>query len=273
LETPATVTSGLRVPIDLNVQNGQTSNVVLDFDACASVQQRGSTYVLRPLPRLVPAALNGIGGFIDKSVLGSGVVITAQQNGGIYATTVPNPSTGEFFLPRLPVGNFEVVIQGKDRATAVVGMVPVTATAATNVSTSAAPITLASSGGSAISGQIAFTSPAVAPDNGAYILATQTVNANIAGSNNTSAIITYRMQAVDRATGAFTLTNLPRASIQYARYNTTLPLTLVNAGTALGAGRYRVETMATGFTNKTTTASANVNVSAGDATGIAIPLP
>jgi hypothetical protein len=272
LETAPALAGGIRVPVDLNVQDGQKLNLVFDIDACASVQSRGTTYVLKPRPRMVPAVLNGISGFVDKAVLANSPVITAQQNGGIVATTVPNPGTGEFVLPRLRAGKYDVVVRADGKATGVIGAVPVEASAVTSVATAAAPIPLATSAVSSITGQVTYTAPAAAPDGGTWIMASQTIPANTA-VGNAETIVTYRLQPVDLGTGAYTLANLPRSAIQYALYKTSLPLTPAAATTSLGTGRYRVEAVATGYSNKTTTASANVNVGSANATGINIALP
>jgi hypothetical protein len=271
LETATTLANGVRVPIDLKVVAGQNPNLMLDFDACASIQRRGTAYVLKPRPRNIPEALNGIQGFVDKSALTSNVVLTAQQNGGIYATTVPNPNTGEFVLPRLPAGNYDLVVQGNGRATDVIGAVPVAPSGFTSVATAAAPIPLATSAVSSISGKVTYTAPATAPADGTWIMASQSITANTT-IGNAATTITYRLQPVDLNTGAYTLTNLPRSSVQYALYKPTLPLTLVAAATSAGNGRYRIESAATGYSNKTN-ASANINVSTADATAIDIVLP
>jgi hypothetical protein len=271
LDTASALASGVRIPIDMKVEAGQSPSLVLDFDACASIQQRGTAYVLKPRPRSVPVALNGIQGFVDKAALGSNVVITAQQNGGIYATTVANPATGEFVLPRLPAGNYDVVVQGNGRATDVIGAVPVAASGFTSVATAAAPIPLATSLVSSIAGKVTYTAPAVAPNDGTWIMASQSISANTTVGNAVTTV-TYRLQAVDLDTGAYLLTNLPRSSVQYALYKPTLPLTLAAATTSAGNGRYRIESAATGYGNKTGT-SANINVSSANATGIDIVLP
>lgn len=271
LETSAAVASGVRVPVDLTVTDGQKLNLLFDFNACESIQMRGATYVLIPRARPLPAVLNGIAGFVDKAALASNVVITAQKGGTILATTVPNPTTGEFNLPRLLKDNYDVVLQANGRATAVIGVVPVAATGFTGVGTAAAPIRLATSTVSTISGQVTYVAPAVAPADGTWIMASQTINAD-ALVGNASTIVTNRLQAVNLATGDYALANLARASIQYALYKPNQTLVPVNAATSGGNGRYRIEALATGFINKTGT-SANINVSSGNAPGVNIVMP
>lgn len=279
LETPTSLaTDGVRMPIDLRIEDGKKVSVVFDFDACNAIQPRAAAYVLKPQARVVPAALNGIGGFIDKAALASGVVITAQQGGAIAATTVPNPATGEFMLPRLAAGPYDVVILGKGRATTVIGQVPVDAASTVPVSTVAAPIVLATSATSKISGQIGYAAANVAPFSGTWVAASQSINAS-ASVGNPATTVTYRFQPVDQASGNYTLTDLPRASIRYALYKPALPLTLANAATTPVAGHYRIEGVATGYSRVTTfgidsknapiaTATSDVNAGSADVANV-----
>lgn len=271
LEVAAKVASGFRVPIDLRVDSGGKGNVLVDFNACDSFQMRGATYVFKPRPRLAPAVLNGIGGFVDKAMLGSGVVITAQKGGTILATTVPHQATGEFVLPRLGADNYDVVLQANGRATGVIGSVPVGATGVTSVATAAAPLRLATSAVSSISGQVSYVAPAVAPEDGTWIMASQSITA-VPASSIPAITVTSRLQPVDLATGNYTLNNLARASITWAPYSAAATPNFAAVATGGGNGRYRVEALATGYINKTG-ASANINVSSGNQAGVNITMP
>lgn len=271
LQTAAGLATGFTVPIDLVVKDGQTTKLVVDMNACTSVQMNGSAYVLKPRPMPVPSDMNGIDGFVAKSALGNNVVITAQYNGSIYTTTVPNPTTGEFTLARLPAGSYDVVVQGKGIGTAVIGTVPVAAGAITNVATAAAPIPLLTSAASTISGQVTYTAPAVAPDDGTWVRASQTIPV-IAGLGNTATSVTNRLQPVDLGTGNYALTDLARIAPQYALYTPALPLTFTSVANSEGQGKYRVESIATGYNNKTSS-SANISVGSKDAPGVNITLP
>jgi hypothetical protein len=279
LETPTTLaTDGVKLPIDLKIEEGKKASVVFDVDACNAIQPRASAYVLKPLARVVPTALNGIGGFIDKAVLASGVVITAQQSGVITTTTVPNPTTGEFMLPRLAAGKYDVVILGKGRTAAVIGQVPVDAASTVAVSTVAAPITLTTSATSKITGQVSYAAGKAAPDSGTWVAASQSINAS-GTVGNPATTVTYRFQPVDQATGNYTLADLPRASVRYALYKPALPLTLANAATTPVTGHYRVEGVATGYSRVTTfglsstgvpvaTATSDINASTADVANV-----
>jgi hypothetical protein len=276
LETPSSLaTEGVKIPLDLKIEDGKKANVVFDLDVCNAIQPRAAAYVLKPQARPVPATLNGISGFIDPAVLSSGVVITAQQSGMIAATTVPNPTTGEFLLPRLAAGKYDVVALGKGRTASVIGQVPVDAASIVPVSTSAAPISLTTSTTSKISGQITYTAGKAAPDSGTWVAASQSINA-VATVGNPATVITYRFQPVDQATGNYTLTDLPRSSLRYALYKPALPLTLANIATTPVAGHYKVEGVASGYSRVSTfgldskgvpaVVTADVNVSTADNT-------
>ena len=271
LEVAAKVASGFRVPIDLRVDTGGKASVLVDFNACESLQMRGATYVLKPRPRLAPAVLNGVTGFVDKAILASGVVITAHKGGTILATTVPHQGTGEFVLPRLGADSYDVVLQANGRATGVIGAVPVAATGLTGVATAASPLRLATSAASSISGQVSYVAPAVAPEDGTWIMASQSITA-VPASAIPATTVTNRMQAVDLASGNYTLNNLARGSITWAPYSASATPNFVAVATSGGNGRYRIEALATGFINKTGT-SANINVSSGNQTGVNITMP
>lgn len=271
LETAAAVASGVRLPVDFRVEDGKKLNLLFEFNACDAIQMRGAAYVLKPRLRPVSAASGAIGGFVDPAALAGNVVVTAQKGGTVVATAVPHPTSGEFLLPRLAKDNYDVVLQATGRATGVIGVVPVADGGTTAVGTAATPIRLATSAISTISGHVSYVAPAVAPEDGTWIWASQTISADpVVG--NASTIVTSRLQPVDLATGSYALRNLARASIQYALYKPNAQLALANAATSGGNGRYRIEAQATGYIGKTGT-SANINTSSGDVANVNIAMP
>ena len=147
LVTPSAVQSGIKLINEFDVGAGEHVDLVLDFDASKSVIKRGNgTYALKPVIRIIPVTLNGIGGFIDPSLSGGNVLVTAQLNGEVVRSTSPNALTGEFFLARLATGNYEVVFTADGRTTAVIAGVPISSSTSTaQVSTVASPITLPTS--------------------------------------------------------------------------------------------------------------------------------
>ncbi|WP_395405708.1 DUF4382 domain-containing protein [Pseudoduganella sp. UC29_106] len=259
LDTPSALQSGIKLVNQFDVAAGQRVDLVLDFDACKSVVSKGNSgYSLKPVVKVVPTALNGINGFIATAALASHVAVTAQQNGVIVAATTPNPSSGEFALTRLPAGNYDVVITGDGMAASVVGAVPVTASAMTQLSTVAAPIAPAVSIGRNIGGNV--TQTPVSATEPAFVSAMQSIT--------NGPLVTIKYSATPVGGGAYSITGLPGAAPRYVTYSSTLPLGFVTATTTPAAGIYRVDASATGYATKSTPAvdvsvadQANVNFS------------
>lgn len=241
LTTPSAVQSGIKLNNEFDVAAGQQVDLVLDFDACKSVVTQGNgRYLLKPVVKVVPTAAVGISGVVATTLLGSHVTVSAQQNGVVIGSTVPNATTGEFFLSHLATGNYDVVITADGHAAGVVGAVPVAASGSTVLSTAAAPLDLPVSTMGSIAGTV--TLPANATE-AAYVSAKQTFAAG--------PTVTVKYAGADISTGAYTIANLPVAAPQYAAYSATLPLTFAAATTVLpGAGKYRVEAAGTGYTTK-----------------------
>lgn len=254
LVTPSAVQSGIKLVNQFDVASGQRVDLLLDFDACKSIVKRGNgTYALKPVIKVIPFVLNGINGFVDLALLGSGATVTAQQNGVIVQSTAPNSQTGEFFLGRLAPGNYDVVVTANGRATAVVATVPVaTTTSVTALSNNVTPITLPVSVTHSVGGT-ATLNPASSTEV-TYVAAKQTFG--------TAPIVTVKFAAADDSTttlGAYTLT-LPVGAPMFGQYSATLPIVLA-AQTAV-AGKYTIEASATGYK----TQSASKDIAAADAT-------
>ena len=252
LVTPSAVQSGIKLVNEFDVAAGQRVDLMLDFDSCKSVVKRGNgTYALKPVIKVVPFVLNGIDGFVDTALLGSTVMVTAQQNGVVVQSTAPNMQTGEFFLGRLAPGNYDVVLTANGRATAVVAAVPVaSASSVVILSSRGAPIALPVSATRIVSGA-AILNPTSSTEV-AYAAAKQTFG--------TAPIVTVKFIAADdSASGAYTLT-LPIGAPVLGQYSATLPIVL--AAQAGVAGKYTVEASATGYR----TQSASKDLSAADAT-------
>lgn len=249
IDTPSAVQSGIKLVNEFDVAAGERVDLVLDFDACKSVVKRGNgAYLLMPVVKVIPFTLNGIDGFVDTSLLASNVVVSAQTNGTVVASTVPNAQTGEFLLARLPAGSYDVALTADGHATAVITGVPVPASSTVMVSTQAAPINLPVSATHNIGGTVRL-SPASSTV-AAYVAAKQTPG--------TSPAVTVKTQAPDLATGAYSLT-LSVAAPLLGQYGTgTLPVTF--AAQTAAAGKYSAEASADGYR----TQSANADISAGD---------
>lgn len=256
LETPSAVQSGIKMVGSFNVEAGARSDVVIDFDACKSVVSRSkNAYALKPVVKMIPAAINGISGFVSTAALASGVTVSAQQNGTIVSATTPNPTTGEFLLSRLAPGNYDVVITANGSAASVVGAVPVaSATSTTALSTAAAPIALTAATTGSIGGTVTMTPPSTTE--AAYVAARQSFAAG--------PTVTIKYQGADLATGAYTIAGLPTVAPQYAAYSATLPLVFA-ASAGVTAGSYRVEASATGYTAKSVD---GVSIATANQTGV-----
>ena len=251
LVTPSAVQSGIKLVNEFDVASGQRVDLVLDFDACKSIVKRGNgTYALKPVIKVIPFVLNGIDGYVDTALLGSTVMVTAQQNGVVVQSTAPNAQTGEFFLARLAPGNYDVVLTANGRATAVIAAVQVASTTSVvNLSNTATPITLPVSATHIVSGT--ETLNPTSSTQVAYVAAKQTFG--------TVPIVTVKFVAADdSASGAYTLT-LPTGAPQLGQYSAALPIVLVaQAGVA---GKYTVEASASGYQ----TQSVSKDISAADA--------
>jgi hypothetical protein len=258
LDTPSAVQSGIKVNGAFDVAAGQKTDIVLDFDACKSIVTKGNgKYALKPVIRMVAsAANNGIAGVVATAALANHVSVSAQQGGKIIASTTPD-STGAFTVAHLPAGNYDVVITSDNSAATVIGAVPVTATATTAISTTAAPIALAQSSTGSIGGIVTMTPPSTTA--AATVAATQTFAAG--------PTVTIKYQNADLVTGAYTLANLPLAAPQYAVYSSTLPLAF-NASSAVTPGKYSVGATALGYLGK----GVDTDISAASQTGVNLSL-
>ncbi len=250
LITPSAVQSGIKLVNEFTVAAGQRVDLLLDFDACKSIVKRGNgSYALKPVVKTIPFVLNGIDGFVDTALLGSGVTVTAQQNGAIVRATTPNATTGEFFLARLPVGSYDVVLTASSHATAVIAAVPVVSTTSVSVlSTSGVPLVLPTSASNTVSGTATLNPTSLTEL--AYVQALQTVGTTTPVANVNG------VAADDTSTppGAYSL-SLPIAAPVLGQYSATLPIALV-AQTG-SAGKYSIGAYATGYQSQTV----NVDVS------------
>ena len=265
LETPSGMQSGIKLIHQFTVGSGQRVDLLLDFDACKSIVQTGNgTYKLKPVIKVIPFVLNGIDGFVDKTL--PNVSVSAQVNGEIVRATVPNTVTGEFFLAHLAApANYDVVITADGRATAVIAAVPVaSSTSITTVSTSGAPIpvvtppTLEASATHNIGGTVTLN-PAT-DDETVFLAAKQTFVSGLT--------VTVKSQTASVVTGnptgdfAYNLT-LPIAGPSLGPYSTPLPIVFTQQPAAV-AGHYTVQASATGYATKSSLSP--VDISGGDVT-------
>ena len=244
LDTPSAVQSGIKLGHQFDVAPGQRVDLVLDFDACKSIVTKGNGgYSLKPVINVIPTVLNGITGFVAPA---ANLRITAQQNGVVIRETVPNPTTGEFFLARVAPGNYDVVLTADNRATTVIAAVPVaSATSTLALSTVAAPLSLLTTTAPVRSIAGTVTRPASLTET-AFVAAQQSF---VAGPK-----VTVKYVGADAASGAYILSNLPTVAPQYALYSATAPLVFTTKlDTVPGTGKYAVEASTVGVASRTVT--------------------
>jgi len=249
LDTPSAVQSGIKLNHPFTVQGSQTTDLVIDFDACRSIVKRGNgTYGLKPVMRVMPRTLTGIVGTVDLAL--TGVRVSAQKGGEVIRETVPN-SVGEFALSPIDPAQspYDVVITASGHASAVVTKVPVVSDMTTRISTTAMPIVLPPSGippTHTVSGTV---TPVAAS---AAVRALQAVG-------GVPAVEIAYVNANELGLYSLTLPIDPPVLAEYL-----LPLPLVFTPQAGSAGKYTIEAAATGYVTQTTTPP--INLSSGDVT-------
>lgn len=176
---------GLTLVAPIAMRSDAMTEVVLDFDVCRSVVQRGDgSYALRPAISSTQMQVSGgIAGYVDATDAGASVY--AEINGNIVKGTRAD-STGRFVLAPIPdsstAGNYDVVVVQDGHASAIITGVPVTAGASTVVASRADAILLPASAMRTATGT-ALPATALATvyakqQVGGRLFATQLINAN-----------------------------------------------------------------------------------------------
>ncbi|MDE3039630.1 MAG: DUF4382 domain-containing protein [Nitrospirota bacterium] len=273
LDTPSAIRTGIKLIHQFTVNSGQRVDLLLDFDACKSIVKRGNgTYALKPVIQVVPFEQNGIVGFVATNLLGNNVVVSAQVSGEIVRATVPNTTTGKFFLAHLveqgQSGTFDVVITADSHATAVISGVPVpTSTSITDVSASGAPIpvvtipTLEASQTHSISGTVTLN-PLSTTDETVFVAAKQTLNSGPTVTVK-SQVAVAEVDSQNNLTGNYSYAlTLPIGAPSFGPYATPLPIVFTRQPASV-AGIYTAQASATGYAAKSSLSP--VNISGGDA--------
>lgn len=250
LATPSATQSGYKIIQPFTVQPNTLVDLVLDFNACKSIVQRGNgSYALKPVVTAIPTVVSGaISGYVAPAE--AGATVYAEQGGKVVRGTVAD-GTGKFVLSPLiqssTQGNYDVVIVQNGFASGIVRSVPVVVNATTAVSASNAPITLPASTMSTVSGTVTASA-------NAFVRALQTIDANA-----------YEITSINANmdTGAYAL-SVPTAAPIVGTYSGSLPVALAAAPAA--AAQYTIEAdAASGATQSTNvnaaTSQSNVNFS------------
>ena len=259
LETSSGIQSGIKLIHQFTVDAGQQVDLLLDFDACKSIVKTGNgKYKLKPVIHVVPFALNGIEGFVDTGLLGSHVVVTAQENGEIIRSTVPH-SSGKFFLSRLPAGkNYDVVITADGHATTVIVSVPVTSsTSTTRISSETQRIALAQSGAHTVSGTVTLN-PGM--DDESIQLASRQTLIGVPTVTVRTDLATVLDNTQTPGDYSYAVT-LPTAAPQLGIYSNSLPITMTQQAATVG-GQYVVRVVAVGYTSQLS----SIDISGADVT-------
>jgi Domain of unknown function (DUF4382) len=254
LDTPSAIQSGIKLIHQFTVNSGQRVDLLLDFDACNSIVKTGNgKYILKPVIKVIPYALNGIQGFVDKTL--PNVVVSAQQNGNIVRATMLNTQTGEFFLAHLAPGNYDVVITADNRATAVISGVPVqTDISITPISNSGTPFSLANSSTQVITGTVTLGPP---DDGGTVVVAAKQLLSGGPTVTVKSVVANVLDTTLPAGDYGYNLT-LPTGAPALAAYG-PLPITPTAAAQSTVAKIYTVQGSAQVVTTTGTTVYATQN--------------
>ena len=236
-ELPLSVaSSGLRIPVAFDIAAGQTSDLVLDVDACKSVVPAGSAgaYQLKAVGAVFPRSGTAIQGALAASLPPSSTTVSAQQGGTTVRATRPD-SAGNFSIPYLQPGTYTLVIHSEGRATGVVAGVPVDK-GTTAVSTPSSAIALPESPMAVITGA---ASASTASDTGATqdsMVTDGEVRASQSLSGGDS--IEIRSAPLDALLGTYRLA-VPKAAPVKATYSSSGSLSFT--ADPLDAGTYDVD--------------------------------
>ena len=257
LDTPSATQSGIKVIRPFTVAAGRLVDLVLDFDACRSIVERGNgSYGLKPVVtgHLVDVAV------IAGTVTGpTGVTVSVQKDGEVVRSTVPD-ANGNFRVPFLDAARtpYDVVFSAADRSIAVVTGVPAAVGSVTALGTIPMPASLAAVPSRIASGVV---NP-VAARATAEVRALQAIGPTPAGG--TPPFVEVRFRNVNALDGSFSLT-LPTEAPRVGAYGPTITLLPF----AASAGKYTLQARATGFGPR----NADVDLSTADRTDLIFDLP
>jgi hypothetical protein len=212
-----------------------TTEMLLDFDACKSVVVAGNSgqYILKPVVRLSQKVNTSIQGYVTTTMTLNATSVSAQQNGTVVRSTVPD-STGKFILAYLPSGTYTVVVTSDERATGVINSVPVSLSApTTTVNGTATAIVLPTSVMNTVTGIVTASTGSDTTVGDAFVTATQ---------NLTTGKIEVLSVPVDFDLATYTM-QLPVAAPVRAPYATS---GLVFTPDTAAAGKYTLTATAPG---------------------------
>ena len=113
LTTPSAQTSGLKFNIHADLIGGVEYKLWIDFDVARSVVETGNgTYILKPVIRCFTEALSG---GIKGNVQPAAAQATVYAISGTDSlSAIPDAVTGDYFIPGVPAGTWNVVGDGNN---------------------------------------------------------------------------------------------------------------------------------------------------------------
>jgi len=242
LTTPSGQQSGVKLAANVDVAAGQLVDLVLDFDACSSVVHAGNSgrYLLKPVVSVVPRTVTGITGSVTSTLTMSSTTISAQQDGAVVRSTMPD-ATGKFAIPYLAPGTYTLVITSDAHATGVVTSVPAgsTTTVVSPTAIELAPSTMANVTGTVTASTLSGGTTVTTVITDATIRATQALTGG--------PTIEVARKPVDATLGSYSL-SLPMAAPAKAAYTGSA---LTFSPDASVAGKYTIESQAPGLSTMT----------------------
>ncbi|MCW5651314.1 MAG: DUF4382 domain-containing protein [Ramlibacter sp.] len=204
LTTPSAQQSGLKMPVQIDVEANQRADFVLDFDACKSIVTAGNSgkYLLKPVIRVIPRLVSGVSGRLDASLPMGSTQVSLQQGGVVVRATAPD-ADGNFLLQPVPAGTYTFVLTAPGRTTLVLRSVPVTSGSVSTLGTSTLVLAPAVSPVSVLAGTV--TTPSTPVD------ALVRVQQSLTGGP----VIEMAARPVDSVSGAFQY-QVPTAAPQVA---------------------------------------------------------
>lgn len=133
LQLSSEAQTGIKIPSAqiaggaLNVAAGQTEDLDIDFQTCASIVQEGNgQYRLKPVLHagVVAATSSSLNGSVLDASTGNAATGTVEvaleqpDSSGInrvYMTTLADPATGQFVFCPLPAGTYNIVVVADDK--------------------------------------------------------------------------------------------------------------------------------------------------------------
>jgi hypothetical protein len=253
LKSPSGQQSGLKLQVHFKVEADKLIDLVLDFDACKSVVQRGDrdSYLLKPVINVTPKYVGGIQGFLTKTLAISPAMVSAQQNGEIVRSTIAD-ADGRFVLAFLDKGTYTLVITADGHATGVVTSVPVGTATVTTLNGTRTAIVLPSSPMNTVTGHVTATT-----GTGANTVTVPVDDALVRAMQNVGTVVQVNGQQVDQD-GRYAF-RLPTAAPRRAAYSTSgLDFTAVSSA----AGEYSLRVTAEGRSVLTR----NIDIGSGNVT-------